>query len=175
MIFVACQEKTIRVPADLEGFEILQIPGSEAQEAILYNGELVRERGVIRDGVKQGTWVTYHNGKDYPEVVANYVDGQLNGSYFKFNNRGQLILSTSCLNGGFDGRYVEFANTRISKQQTLVGGKIHGLAVDYYTSGKKRSEVNYEHGVLHGKSTYYNEQEEVSQEYTYEKGEMKSE
>ncbi len=166
------QQNTVSIPADLEGYEILEIPGTDAHEAILYQGEKIVERGVIQNGMKHGTWVTYHRGKDFPEVIANYTNGQLNGPYYKLNNRGQMALITSCLNGTFDGKYVEYKNSRPSKEQTIVNGQMEGLVIDYYNNGKKRSELTYKNGVLDGPSTYYNEKEEVSQEYMYKDGKM---
>ncbi len=174
IIFISsCANKSAPIiPAELDGFEILEIPGTDYYEAISTQGDNTLEHGVIQNGAKQGTWITFHKGRTFPETIANYVNGSLNGPFFKFNNRGQMTLRASCLNGNFEGKYEEYENGRIRKEKTILGGQIEGLAIDYYNNGKKRNELNYKAGKLHGKSTYYNEQEEVVQEYNYENGQV---
>ncbi len=172
---VACGgggSKSVNIPADLEGFEIYEVPGTDYLEAIKYENDKIKERGMVKDGVKHGTWVTYHSKKDYPATIASFANGKLNGPFIRMNDRGYITLSAACLDGVYEGEYLEYENFKVRKRQTLIGGNPDGVVTEYYNNGKKRSELNFVKGVQEGKAIYYDQEEKILQEYTYKNGEM---
>lgn len=173
-MLAGCGTHSSPVPADLVGYEIIDIHTvKDAKMATALNGKLITETGTIVNGVKQGLWITFHPNKSQPSIVANYLDGKLNGPYLTYNTAGQMTLLASCINGEFDGYYTEYENNKIRKEQYFIAGQLDGKVVDYFPrSEKKRSEMNYKNGVLEGKATYYNENGDVIQEYEYKNGEQ---
>lgn len=171
---VACNSSNTTIPADLDGYEIVSIPTVDnAAIATAINGEKVTETGTIRNGVKEGTWITFHPGKTFPSIIANYMGGVLNGAYMTYSQHGQLTLVATCINGEFDGYYTQYENNKLKKEQYFVAGQLDGEVKDYFPrSDKLRSVMNYKMGVLEGKATYYTEDGGISQEYEYKNGQQ---
>lgn len=62
---------------------------------------------------------------------GNYLQGKANGVWKYYNRYGTL-----------------------TRECSYKGGDLHGLATDYYWTGKRQSQVNYEEGERHGKYSY---------------------
>lgn len=177
ILIFGCQQKPATPQnLDLEGFTIQDIPGSDMKRATMKDvkGKLVEE-GTIRNGRKNGMWVTYHKERDVPVTIGNYVDGVPNGPMFKFTEYGYLEEMSGFLNNRLDGRFAKIKNVRKSEEGNYVNGLLDGNYKKYYDgTDKVQQEMNYKNNKLDGDMIYYSEQGIATMKYIYKNGEKVS-
>lgn len=176
VILAACGDSNSNpgtTPTTLEGYEVLDIPNSKIKSVNQKSVEgNVIEEGQILNGLKTGTWVTYYPDKPYPKTIMSYTDGIANGPYFEFNNRGQLELKTFYKSNKLHGYWGQYSFGRVAKEATYKDGELNGAYREYKsTTGKVQKEISYKEGKMHGKYFYFDEEGNVSLEYTYQDGE----
>lgn len=169
---VACTETTPTSTqmAALDGFSVQAVPNTSTSlvQRLDADGLTVLEEGQMRDGKKTGTWVTYHPGGTFPATLTTYVNGQRNGVYLEFNERGFLILREGYKNDQLHGRKGEFSFGRPEMEAHYQGGQLHGAYREYSkNNGRLQKEINYRNGQKHGAYRFYNEAGEVTVEYEY--------
>lgn len=160
-------------PMDLEGYEILEIPGSTTKTVrkMSADGSII-EDGQVLNGVKTGVWVTYQPGKPYPQKIITYTNGNANGPYFEFNNRGQLELKAYYKNNKLDGYWAQYSFGRPTHEATYKDGELNGVYREFKAvSGKVQKEISYKNGKMDGKYLFYDEEGNISLDYTYKNGE----
>ena len=170
----ACQQgNSAVVPADLTGFTTTKIAGgaglkAEKKDAL---GNIIEE-GILINGAKNGSWITYHEGKEKViKTMANYVNNELNGVYLTLSSRGQIETLTTYTNGVFDGNFAKFRFGNIEESGIYVNGQIDGIYKKFYPTRKIQMEAEYKNGKQHGFYKYYDEEGKVVVEYQYENGE----
>ena len=173
---LSCGKKQISVPGgmDLSAFELKNVDGSTSSYAIKQDeSSNILEEGMITDGLQNGTWVTYHTGDDANKikVVTNYVNGQMNGPYMEFNNRGQIEKRSTYLNSQIHGLYSEYKFGRPLKAFMYQEGILNGISKEYSDRGKLAKETAYKNGKLHGTIRQYDEEGSIILEYEYKDGE----
>jgi antitoxin component YwqK of YwqJK toxin-antitoxin module len=161
---------------DLSGFEIQDIPGTNFQKVVKRTSDgTLLEEGVIMDGKRNGMWVTYHTDNEIPKTIVNYVNDVSSGSYYSFNNRGQLEEMRGYLNNELDGKWGKYKFGRTTEEANYKNGKFDGVYKSYFAnSDKVQKEFNYKNGELHGNYKFYNEDGQVTLEYEYDNGEKVS-
>ncbi|MCO6492209.1 MAG: toxin-antitoxin system YwqK family antitoxin [Phaeodactylibacter sp.] len=161
---------------DSSGYATEEIPGTPYVRATKRNVENnLREEGLLRDGVKEGTWIVYHSGGEFPEKIISYASGLYNGPYMEFNERGQLSLRASYKNNILDGPWGKYRFGRPEAEANYKNGQFDGTYKEYDSqSGKIIKEINYKDGKQHGKLRFYNDKGEVTLEYEYRDGEKVS-
>ena len=174
LIFTNCQQSTSNaVPADLTGFTTTKIAGGAGLKAEKKDaaGNIVEE-GILINGVRNGSWVTYHPDKEKAiKSMANYVNNELNGVFLTLSDRGQIETLTTYANGVFDGNFAKFRFGNVEESGTYVNGQLDGVYKKFYPTRKIQMEAEYKNGKQHGFYKYYNEQGAVTMEYQYENGE----
>jgi len=105
IVLTACggEEMVVPVSADLEGYSVTALKGTNAAVAEKYdaNGKKI-ESGYVINGNKNGQWTQYDaDGKI--RFIVNYIDGLKNGDELAFNTRGQIESRTSYRNNALDG------------------------------------------------------------------------
>ncbi len=177
LLILACQQKPATPQnLDLEGFVIQNIPGSDIKRATLKDakGKIIEE-GTIRNGRKNGMWVTYHKERDVPVTIGSYVDGVPNGPLFKFTEYGYLEEMSGYTNNLLNGRFAKIKNVRKSEEGNYVDGLLDGNYKKYYEgTDKVQQEMNYKNNKLDGDVIYYNEQGIATMKYIYKNGEKVS-
>lgn len=161
---------------DASGYQLEDIPGLSAKIANKYdaNGVLIEE-GLLINGVKTGTWITYHAETKFPATVISYEGGMYNGPYMEFNERGQLSLRATYRNNLLHGSWGKYSFGRTEEEATYKDGKLHGIYRVYQKrNGKLQSEAEYKDGVQDGIYRFYNEEGEVTLEYQFKDGEKVS-
>lgn len=164
-------------PADLAGFEMtdrgngISIATKRGTDATT-----IVEQGALLNGLKNGTWSTYHADNGRVKSITSYIKGKKNGPHLEFTNRGQIELNANYVDDIFDGKYAAYKfGTRPVKEIDYKMGKIHGFYRDYHASnGKLQKEIEYKDGVQHGTFRQYNDEEKLIMEYVYENGEKVS-
>ena len=158
---------------DSSGYATENIPGTSYQRAAkLAADNTLQEEGLLRNGVREGTWVVYHSGGVFPEKIISYAEGLYNGPYMEFNDRGQLTLRATYKNNVLDGPWGKYRFGRPEAEANYKNGNFDGAYKEYDgQSGKLIKEINYKDGKQHGMLRFYNDKGEVTLEYEYKDGE----
>ena len=161
-------------PSDLSGFIAEQISGSDAELASRKDasGVLV-EKGVIRNGKKDGIFMTYHpNGRI--KTIGSYVNDQLSGVYLELSDREQVESKTNYLNGVLHGPHATYKFGRPTLELTYANGLQEGEFKEYSDRGKLSRTGSFKEGKLHGSLKSYDEEENITMEFEYKNGEKVS-
>lgn len=159
---------------DLTGFSTTELPNGFQQVTKVNADGKILEEGVIKNGKRNGTWVTYLDKKSMPKRISNFIDDVYSGPYMEYSNTGQLELICRYKNNVLHGEYMRMKNTRVLEKGVYVEGKIDGLYTKYYSNRSKptvQQENNYKMGELDGTSKWYNEEGQLTMQYEYKNGE----
>lgn len=165
---------TSSAAAGLEGdYQFEDIPSSDATIASRYNPEgALLESGIMRNGMKNGTWTYYGAETDFPLKVISFVENQYNGAYMEFNDRGQAELMATYKNNMLHGPWGKFRFGRPEMTANYVDGELDGVLREYdFRNGKLKKEASYKAGQLDGLVRDYDEEGQVMVEYMYRDGE----
>ena len=180
VFFSACSNDSAAVGAeagteqfDGAGYSSEDIPGTQYKRVTKRGVDnTMQEEGMVRNGVREGTWIIYHPDGIFPEKIITYADGKYNGPYIEFNERGQLELRATYMNNVLDGPWGKYRFGRPETEASYKNGKFDGAYKEYdIQSGKLVKEVNYKEGKQHGMLRFFNEAGEVTLEYEYKDGE----
>lgn len=165
-------QSTAPTNIDLTGFT--QNNFGDVTEAVKLDqdGEYA-ERGFMKNGNRNGVWMTYHPGKKRIKTMTTYIDGDMNGPHFEFSNRGQIETKVNYVNNQYHGVYATYKNGRALKEMEYDNGVLTGVYNEYDSRGKLQKETHFKNGKPHGKMIFYDE-EKVIMEYEYENGEKVS-
>ena len=167
-------ENTLVVSTD--GYASEPIPGTDLQRLFRTDGGgNILEEGLVRDSLRTGTWITYHANSRFPKATTTYVDGQANGLYMEFNERGQLKLQTYYRNNKLHGYWAKFRFGRPTMEANYVDGELDGVVREYNVgTGNLQKEITYDMGVMDGPYRFFNEEGVVTIEYLYRDGQKVS-
>lgn len=178
LVFMSCGGATApKKSANLPGFEISPIPGSEFELATKRNSEKQRidEEGQLYQGQLSGTWVKYNTDTNNPETISTFVEGKRTGIYLEFNSLGKISKRARYLNDQLDGLYIEYSrNTRKEKEANYKNGQLHGKYKEYNKDEKQIKEIEYKDGKVDGYMRFYNDEGTMTVEYIYKNGEKVS-
>lgn len=132
------------------------------------NGEL-SEEGMIKNGNKNGIWTTYQR-KGLVENINSYKEGILHGPSYIVNNYGNLLERSFYINGLLEGKKIKYNRHNTKADENYVNGQLHGKRTLFYDNGKKQEEGSFINGKREGLTKWYNEEEEVTIEYSYKDG-----
>ncbi len=177
--FAGCQNSSRQTPAttiDTSGYELTAVPGTDLQRAVKRDAEgNLEEEGFFKNGLKEGTWITYHKKRkddiDRIHFFETYIDGKLNGLAMEFALRGQLKSRQLFQNGQLNGVSYTFSYGNILEEANYTNGELDGVFRAYNNRGKLQQEVEYKMGKMHGKFRYFDGEGNIQLEYTYEDGE----
>lgn len=172
-LFISCSNSKPTVSADLNGFDLTQVPGSSFYLATRMQDGMKQQEGYILDGSRNGMWLDY--GADgRVSMIQHFVNGKLNGPVFTFDNRGQINAQTDYYDGTYHGMKSTYKFGRPQEEIPYVMGKINGVMKKYYTNNKLMEEIEYKDNVQDGYYRHFNEEGTVDLEYLYKKGEKVS-
>lgn len=162
----------------LEGFNISEISGTNLSTAVRTDdSNNILEEGNTLNGKKEGAWMTYYSSnrdKGKIKTLTNYHNGVKNGIDLTFAKNGTIETKSTFANGNLNGAYAKFKSSRKLEEATYSNGQLTGVYRTFYNTGKLQQESHYSNGKKHGKSTYYNQEEEITMEYEYKNGEQVS-
>ncbi len=96
--------------------------------------------------IKHGYYKSYYGDKSYKQV-GNYKDDKK------------------------DGKWIEYYNGKLVREENYVNGKEEGKWIRYYESGKVEVEGNFVNGKQEGKVVWYDEEGNITDEDIYKDGE----
>lgn len=176
MLFaVGCGEKggDSAAPANLEGFEMVDIPGPLTKA--LRTGDVGNplEEGYLIDGKRNGIWITYHSDGRV-NTIQHYADDKLHGMSLVIDGRGQITEKAHYEQNTYDGLKATYRFGRAQEEIPYKNGVIDGRVARYYNNGKLMEEIEYSQGVQDGIYRHYNDQGEMDLDYVYKDGDKVS-
>lgn len=174
---IACndQSSTDTGGFDLTGYETSKVPGTSTTHVLKKddNGKVIEE-GFIKNGQKNGQWVTYDQTKGAVKTIESYIDGKLSGYSFIVSSRGYIDEQAGYSNNMLHGRNYKYRYGRPKSQLHYKDGKLDGMQKEFYDNGKLQQETEFEAGVQNGVYRYYSDDGILRMEYTYKDGEKVS-
>jgi hypothetical protein len=167
---ISCKQAAPPVEADLAGFELTQVPGSEFYKAVQIQDSVKTQDGFVLNGRKNGIWTDY-NADGRITATRHYIDGKLNGPSITFDTRSQIIGYTEYTDGVYHGLKAIYKFGRPEEEIHYKNGQIHGVMKKYYQTGKIMEEAEYNTNVLDGFYRHYSETGVIDLEYSYKNGE----
>jgi len=158
------------------GATVFNVDGTDTKiiETRDANGKLT-ESGATLNGLKTGTWCTYHPDQRV-KSVATYAGGKLNGLYMEMSDRGVIELQAFYKDGLLNGPYAKYKSaTRKLEEREYLMGKLNGVYKKYEDRmGKLQQEIYYKNDVQDGPLRYYDDEGNITMEYEYKNGEKVS-
>ena len=170
LLWIACSgpEPAPPVSADLTGYELEQVPGSEFYKATKVEDSVLVQEGYVLNGMKTGMWLDYTDGKI--SQVQHFIDGKLNGPSISLDKRMQVTAITGYEDGNYDGLKGTYKFGRPVEEVTYKAGAVDGFMKKYYNNGKLMEETEYKDNNMHGYYRHYNDDGHVDLEYLYRNG-----
>jgi len=155
---------------DLKGFDTESVGnGIEFAEYRDQEGNLL-VKGQLVDGVRNGTWVTYHDNSNKIKKLTTYLQGHKNGIEITLNDRGQIESREEFKNDVLHGLKATYTFGHPTEETTYKDGQFHGPFAIYSNRTLQR-KGNFKNGKQHGTLEYFNDKGEVTLRYEYEDGE----
>ena len=176
LLIFSCQEQTKLGSFDETGYTVTSISGSHVKELQLIDETgLLVEKGYVSNGLKIGNWTTYWQDGKKIKSVKHFVDGKLNGTSMKYNDRNQILEITNYLNDQLHGYHVVYSWARPVKEITYKLGKVHGeMKVYFDKNGKLQKTISFSNGVQDGPFRQYDFEGNLVLDYIYKNGEKVS-
>lgn len=171
---MACGGSASGPQFDLQGYDTESLGGggqiAEFRDA---NGWLLTKGSVV-NGVKTGSWTTYHENSNKIKTITSFVNGRKNGPEITLNDRGQIENVTEYKNDQFHGLLGKYKFGRPTEETNYKDGKMEGTFAMYDGSGNLQRKGTLKDGQYHGTLQYFDDQGNVTMEYEYVKGEKVS-
>lgn len=157
---------------DLDGYEVADLKGSAVKHVMKKNeqGKIIEE-GFLKNGKKEGQWITYDQTKGAISKIESYVDGSLNGYSFVVSSRGYLDEQAGYLNNVLNGRYFSYRYGRPKSESYYKDGKLNGIQKEFYDNSKLQQETEFKDGIQNGVYKYYSDDGVLRMSYLYKNGE----
>ena len=170
LTLTSCQGSSSTRDESLKDYTITSIGnGFQYAEKRDAEGNLL-SAGYLYNGKKSGTWTEYSNGRI--RKVESYINGLLNGPVLHINDRNDLTKVEHYRNGKLHGLVAEYKFSRPLYEIHYKDNQLHGKATYYFdNNGKVQKVLHYKEGKLHGDVDYYNDRGEHIMHYVYKNGE----
>lgn len=173
---VETTDETPATNSETEGFFTEEVPGTELTRVFREDkdGNIV-EDGFLKNGVKQGPWLTYERVFIYPKSLTHYENGIVNGIYMEFTTSGQVALQAVYRNNQLNGPWSRYKGGRMEASAYYQDGELHGVYKEFMPLfGRLQKEIHYKNGQQDGPYRYYDDEGRITMEYMYKKGEKVS-
>ena len=164
-----------------QGFVIKNLTGSDVKRATKYgiDGKYIIEEGFLRNGRKNGIWVTYYeNYQQRLKSVCNYVDDVLEGTFLNLDYMSRADLSTRFENGKLEGFRATYRLTTPIDYSEYKNGKLDGTFRAFNEYGMLKRQAVYQNGELNGPTVFFDNtgnKETAILEFIYKNGTKVSE
>lgn len=118
-------------------------------------GALV-SKGKMKGKKRVGEWLTFHENAKTVMTREYFNDGQLQDTRTVYSKTGEVIETTTYLNGLKEGLSYYYAPDGVTlKKVTYKNDLLHGPAIYYSAKGRVTMEGAYKNGINHGIWKYY--------------------
>lgn len=156
---------------DLKGYDTEGIGGGAELASYRDGGGNLLAQGSVINGVRNGTWVTYHPESNKIKSITNFINGIKNGPTITMNDRGQIETLITYKNDVLHGLKANYKFGRPTDETTYSNGKIDGPFAVYNTRGNLQKKGSFRNGKQDGKLQFFNEEGVMTMEYVYKNGE----
>ena len=113
------------------------------------NTTFISEKGLIKNGLKEGIWLVYQANSFDIQQESNYSQGKLNGRIIVYNLDGSIYIEGNYTNGIMEGEWKwNYESGSIQSTVNYVNDKKEGTQLFWSESGPKNKEEIYENGEL---------------------------
>ncbi len=133
-------------------------------------GQLLEE-GTLKNGKREGTWVTFHTKKGIPATMTSYAGGNKNGTFVKINDKGDFEEIAHFSNGALSGVRKVYDRTRVIEEASYLNGQLNGERKLFYKDGTSKEEGVFKNGKRDGTAKWFDEEGNVTIEMEYKNGE----
>ncbi len=130
----------------------------------------LEEDGTYFNGKRDGAWNTYHTKNGLISSITHYKDGQKNGAFIQINDRGNVEVVAYYINDQLEGPYKKFERSKVREESFYKNGKLDGTRKQFYDDGSIQLESIYVNGKRNGVEKYYDQEGNVTIEYEYNNG-----
>ena len=172
LLVCACGQAENKEIFDDSAYKVTLIPDSQVKMLRLVDetGILV-EKGFSLKGLKTGDWITYWQDGKKIKIIKHYVNGKLNGTLMKFNDRNQILEITNYLDDKLHGYHVVYSWARPVKEIMYNHGKVNGeMRVYFDKNGTLQKSISFDNGVQDGPFKQYDLEGNLVLEYVYKDG-----
>ena len=151
-------------------YSVEAYPNNTRQKAFRQDasGRII-EDGDVENGVKVGTWTTYHN--NFVTSVTSYRQGHKHGLFIRANNFGTIEERAHFVDGKLDGLRVVYSRNKIREESYFKQGQMHGSSKKYYDDGITLQEDGvFKNGKRDGVVRWYDISGAIKIEMTYKDG-----
>ncbi|HNR08132.1 MAG TPA: hypothetical protein PKM27_12500 [Saprospiraceae bacterium] len=162
----ACRKAKGPPPA----YETVSLEGSDQKKVFKRDslGNLLVE-GVIFQGKRNGSWVTYHPSGQV-ETITNYLEDRKNGLYLRFGQNNQIEEQASYMDDLLEGTFIRYQFGHLDERIEYKAGKKNGRAIKYYLRGGMQREMEFKDDVQDGFYRFYGEDGTKQIEEVYRAG-----
>ena len=82
------------------------------------------------------------------------------------------MIRSSHYNGELHGDYVKYNRSKVKEEKHYEYGVLQGVVTVYYDNGKPVEMSYFKNGKIDGKSTWYDQEGNITIEYEYEDGKL---
>jgi len=126
--------------------------------------------GISLNGLREGSWTELHpNG--HVKNITGYVHGLKEGQSVEIDNRGQLLERFTYHKDKLEGPYTKYNRSRIKEVKNYKNGLLEGKVEIFYDNAKMMEESYYKNGKRDGIAKWFDQEGNLSIEYTYVDGE----
>lgn len=104
-------------------------------------------------GRKAGEWLWFYVNGD-TMMIENYTDGELDGEFVEFDEKGKILSKGLYVEGTEDGQWI-YHNNGYTEKGSYYDGMRQGQWISCYASGITAFVIHYEQDLMHGKYTAY--------------------
>ena len=171
MFILACGGGASGPKFDTKGYDTENIGGGAQFAEFRDANGWALSKGPLQNGVRTGTWMTYHENSHKIKTITSYINGVKNGVQININDRGQIETVTEYKNDQLHGLSAKYTFGRPTEETNYRNGKIDGMFAIYDSQGKVQRKGELKDGQYHGKLQYFDESGNVTMEYEYKNGE----
>jgi antitoxin component YwqK of YwqJK toxin-antitoxin module len=171
IIFISCQGSSTGPKYDLKGYNTENIGGGAQLVTYQDDNLYFLANGAVINGVRNGSWVTYHPNTNKIKTLTTYVNGEKNGVEITMNDRGQIESMIGYKNNILHGVKANYQFGRPTDETTYKDGKINGPFAVYNGQAQLQKKGFFKNGKQDGKLTFFDEKGNVTLEYEYKDGE----
>ncbi len=171
LLAISCGQGPSGPQYDLKGFDTESIGGGATFVSYKDQSGKVLTQGQVLNGVRTGTWATFHDDNNQIKTLTNYINGKKNGMLLAVNDRGQIETRTDYKDDVLHGLLAKYSFGRMIEETRYADGVLHGAFTICDKNGKVQRKGEFKNGKQHGLLQYFNESGELTLEYEYKNGE----
>jgi antitoxin component YwqK of YwqJK toxin-antitoxin module len=131
----------------------------------------LKEEAFYKNGFREGGYTQYHDNQFVASTVG-YLQGKKEGQLLVIDDKGQVQERSTYHNDELDGVYIKYNRSRIKETKVYSNGVLNGPVEKFYANNNIMERTTYKDGQLDGIARWYDQEGNLTIEYTYDMGEL---